>query len=72
MLRIIGVLLILIGLVALATGGFTYTHREKVIDIGPIQATAEKRDSIPLPPLLGGAALIAGVVVLVASARKKS
>lgn len=72
MLRIIGVLLILIGLVALATGGFTYTHREKVIDIGPIQATAEKHDTIPLPPLLGGVALIGGIVLLVAGARKKS
>jgi hypothetical protein len=72
MIRIIGVLLILIGLVALATGGFTYTHREKVIDVGPIQATAEKHDRVPLPPLLGGAALAGGVILLVAGARKKS
>jgi uncharacterized membrane protein YidH (DUF202 family) len=72
MVRIIGVLLILIGLVALATGGFTYTRREKVIDIGPIQATAEKRDHIPLPPILGGVSLAAGVVLLIAGARKRS
>ena len=48
MVRIIGVLLIVVGLVALATGGLTYTRREKVVDIGPIEATAEKRDRIPL------------------------
>jgi hypothetical protein len=71
MVRIIGVLLILIGLVALATGGLTYTRREKVVDIGPIQATAERRNRIPLPPILGGAALAAGVVILIATARKK-
>jgi uncharacterized membrane protein YidH (DUF202 family) len=70
MVRIIGVLLILIGLVALATGGLTYTRREKVIDIGPIEATAERRNRIPLPPILGGAALAAGVVILIATARK--
>ena len=72
MIRIIAVLLILIGLVALATGGLTYTRREKVIDIGPIEATAEKRDRIPLPPLLGGAALAGGIVLLLAGSRKWS
>lgn len=72
MVRIIGVLLIVVGLFALATGGLTYTRREKVVDIGPIEATAEKRDRIPLPPLLGAAALAGGVVLLVAGVRKKS
>jgi hypothetical protein len=72
MVRIIAILLILIGLVALATGGLTYTRREKVIDLGPIEATAEKRDRIPLPPVLGGAALAGGVVLLIAGSRKRS
>lgn len=72
MIRIIAVLLILIGLVALATGGLTYTRREKVIDVGPIEATAEKRDRIPLPPILGGAALAGGIVLLIAGSRKRS
>ena len=72
MIRIIAVLLIVIGLVALATGGLTFTRREKVIDLGPIQATAEKRDRIPLPPVLGAAALAGGVVLLIAGTRKRS
>ena len=72
MIRIIAVLLIVIGLVALATGGLTFTRREKVIDLGPIQATAEKRDRIPLPPVLGAVALAGGVVLLIAGTRKRS
>jgi hypothetical protein len=71
MVRIIAILLIVIGLVALATGGITYTRREKVVDIGPIEATAEKRDRIPLPPLLGGAALAGGIVLLIVGGRKR-
>jgi hypothetical protein len=71
MVRIIAILLIAIGLVALATGGFTYTRREKVVDIGPIEATAEKRERIPLPPILGGAALAGGIVLLLVGGRKK-
>jgi hypothetical protein len=70
MVRIIAILLIAIGLVALATGGINYTRREKVVDIGPIEATAEKRESIPLPPLLGGAALAGGIVLLLVGGRK--
>ena len=71
MVRIIAILLIAIGVIALATGGLTYTRREKVVDIGPIEATAEKRDRIPLPPLLGGAALAGGIVLLLAGGRKR-
>lgn len=71
-MKIIGVILIVIGLFALATGGFSWTQREKVLDVGPIEATAERHKTLPLPPLVGGAALIAGVVLVVAGSRKKS
>ena len=71
MLRIVALVLIVIGVVALAYGGITYTRREKVLDIGPIEATAERRERIPLPPVLGGAALIGGIVLLVAGSRKR-
>ncbi len=71
MLKIVGIVLIVLGVIALATGGFSFTREEKVLDIGPIEATAEKRESVPLPPLLGGAALAGGVVLLIAGSRRK-
>lgn len=69
-MKILGIVLIVVGLVALATGGLSWTRQEKVVDLGPIQATAEKRETLPLSPVFGGAALVAGVVLLVVGARK--
>jgi hypothetical protein len=68
---VIGIALILLGIVALAYQGITYTKREKVIDLGPIEATKETRETIPLPPVLGALALVGGVV-LVATASRRS
>ena len=70
-LRIIGILLIVLGLVALAYQGITYTKTEKVLEVGPITATKETKKTIPLPPVLGGVALLAGVVLLVASSSRR-
>jgi len=70
-MRIVGIVLIVIGLISLALGGISYTTKEKVVDIGPIEATAERHRSIPMPPLLGGLALTGGVVVLIAGSRKR-
>jgi len=67
---IIAIVLIVIGVVSLAYQGITYTTREKIIDIGPIKATAEREKTIPLPPLLGGLALAGGVILLVVAARR--
>ena len=67
---IIAIVLIVIGVVSLAYQGVTYTTREKIIDIGPIKATAEREKTIPLPPLLGGLALASGVILLVVAARR--
>jgi uncharacterized membrane protein HdeD (DUF308 family) len=61
---LIGVLLIVFGVVALAYQGFTYTKREKVLDIGPITATKETKETVPLPPILGGIALVSGVALV--------
>jgi len=61
----IGIILIVIGIAALAYQGITYTTREKVVDIGPIHMTADKTNTIPLPPILGGLALVGGIVLLV-------
>lgn len=72
MTKLMGVVLIVLGVVALAYGGISYTRREKVVDIGPIEATAEKRETIPLPPLLGGLALAGGVVLLIYGAKSRA
>jgi hypothetical protein len=62
----VGMILVVLGLFGLAWGGFTYTTREKVVDIGPIHATREKTHDVPLPPIVGAVALMDGVVLLVA------
>ena len=67
---LIGIILIGIGIVAFAYQGITYTTREKIVDIGPIQMTADKEKTIPLPPIVGGIALVGGIVLLVAGNRK--
>lgn len=64
--KALGVILIALGLFGLAWGGFTYTTREKVVDIGPIHATRDRTHDVPLPPIAGAVALIAGIVLLVA------
>jgi hypothetical protein len=60
-----GVVLIVLGLVGLIWGGFSYTTRKKVVDIGPIHATRDQTHNIPLPPIVGALSLIGGVVLLV-------
>ncbi len=60
----LGVLLLALGIMALVYQGYTYTTRETVIDIGPIHATAEKEETVPIPPIVGGALVIAGAVLL--------
>ena len=66
----IGIALIVLGVVALAYQGITYTTQEKVIDIGPIEATATTEKTIPLPPVLGVLALVGGIVLVVVGAKK--
>ncbi len=67
---IIGIILILVGIVALAYGGFSYTQREKVIDAGPLQVSTSKEHSLPFPPILGGLCLIGGIVLVLAGNRQ--
>jgi len=70
--KLIGVLLIVFGIVALVLGGITYTKREKVLDIGPIKATAEHEKTIPLSPIVGIAALAGGIALVVAGSRTRA
>ena len=67
---LLGIILIVIGIIALAYQGFTYTTREKVVDIGPIQVTADKTKTFPLPPIVGGIALVGGILLLVMGNKK--
>jgi hypothetical protein len=69
-LAIVGIVLIILGIVALAYQGITYTTREKVVDLGPLKATVEKEKTIPLPPVLGGLAIAAGVFLVWVGARR--
>jgi hypothetical protein len=67
---VIGIILIVIGIIALAYGGFTYTKREKVIDAGPLQVSADKEKTVPFPPILGGICLAGGIVLVIVGSRR--
>ena len=67
---LVGVVLIILGILGLVSGGFSFTRKEKVLDLGPIQATADKKESVPISPVLGGIALVAGLVLVVATSRR--
>jgi uncharacterized membrane protein YidH (DUF202 family) len=69
---IAGIVLIVLGLGALVYQGFTYTTRETVIDIGPLKATADREKTVPIPPIAGIVAVVAGVALVVAGMRKGS
>jgi len=68
----VGILLIVLGVLGVAYQGFNYTHQEKILDVGPIHATAEKRDRVSIPPVLGGLALVGGIVLVAVGAKKHS
>ena len=67
---VIGVILIVIGIIALAYQGITYTTREKVVDLGPLKVEANRERTIPLPPVVGVIALVGGIVLVAVSGRK--
>jgi hypothetical protein len=69
-MKMIGIVLIVLGALGLAYGGISYTKTEKILDIGPIEATTQTRETIPLPPILGGIALAAGIVLVFTGGKK--
>lgn len=71
-IAILGLVLIVLGLGALVYQGVTYTSRETIVDIGPLQATAEQRKTLPLPPLVGIGLVAGGVALLIAGVRKRA
>lgn len=70
--KVVGLVLIVLGLVALVYQGISYTSRETVIDIGPVHATADRQKTLPLPPVLGIVAVAGGVALLMAGGRGKA
>ncbi|MEX2147437.1 MAG: DUF308 domain-containing protein [Candidatus Rokuibacteriota bacterium] len=69
-LAIVGILLIVLGVFALAYEGITYTRTERVVDLGPLKVDARREKTIPLPPVLGALSLVGGVALLIASRRR--
>ena len=67
-----GIVLVVLGVLALAYQGINYTRRETVLDVGPIHATADTEKHIPLPPIVGGLAILGGALLLFAGANEKS
>ena len=70
--RIAGVVLIVVGLVGVLWGGFSWSQEKTVVDLGPFKATTQEHKTIPFPPVAGGVALVAGVVLLVLPGRRRS
>ncbi len=70
-ISIVGIVLIIFGIFVLASEGISYTKTEKVLDIGPVEATAQHRKTIPIPPVAGGASVAAGVALVIVGARRR-
>lgn len=66
-MRILGILLVVVGLIGVIWGGISWTQQEQVADIGPLEISTEQRESLPIPPIAGAICLIAGVALLVTS-----
>ena len=70
-MKLAGIVLIVLGALALAYQGIRYTTQEKLIDIGSLHVTTTEKKSIPLPPVVGGVAIVAGIALILAERRKK-
>jgi hypothetical protein len=69
-MKLLGIILVVLGVLALAYQGIQYTTKEKILDIGSLKITADSKKTIPLPPIVGGIALIAGIALILADRRK--
>lgn len=70
-MKVLGIILIVVGLIGLLWGGITWTDRETVLDVGPVQVTTEDRDRLPLPPVAGGICVAVGAALLIAGSRRR-
>jgi hypothetical protein len=70
-MKILGIVLVVLGILGFVFGGFSFTRKETVADIGPIEIQASERERIPITPLASGIAVVAGIALLVVGARRK-
>jgi UDP-N-acetylmuramyl pentapeptide phosphotransferase/UDP-N-acetylglucosamine-1-phosphate transferase len=70
-MKLLGIILIVLGVLALVYQGIQYTSKEKILDIGSLKVTADTKKNIPLPPIVGGLALVAGIALVLVDSRKK-
>lgn len=70
-MRVFGIILIVLGVLALVYQGITYTTKEEIVDAGPIDVTTTKKETVPLPPIIGGLALAIGVALVVAGGGRR-
>jgi hypothetical protein len=71
-MRIAGIILIIVGTIGLAYGGITYTRRRNTVSLGPISATVTQRETLPISPIAGAIALVAGIGLLIAGGRRRA
>jgi hypothetical protein len=70
-MKTIGIILVVVGLIGVLWGGITWTERDTVLDVGPIEVTTEDHERLPLPPVLGGICLAVGAALLIAGSRRR-
>lgn len=70
-MRIAGIILVVLGVIGLLYGGITYTRSKKTVSMGPISATVQERETVPISPVLGGIALVAGIGLILAGGRRR-
>lgn len=63
-MKLLGIVLVVLGILGLAYGGVSWTRKDTVVDAGPIEITRDKTESVALPPIAGGLMLVAGLVLL--------
>jgi uncharacterized membrane protein YidH (DUF202 family) len=69
-MKLLGIVLIVLGVIGLGYGGISWTQQKKVVDLGPVEVTHDKTESIPIPPIVGGICLVAGVLVVLGDRRR--
>ena len=67
---LVGILLILLGIAGLVSGGFSYTHEKKDVDMGPLQISHQQTKTVPIPPILGGLSLLGGLALVIAASKR--